>query len=285
MDKLAANGLGALAVRASGSVVYVADGVKGLQRYDISVATTPVKTAEVATAGTARGLALLEDFIIVADDDSGVRIFQNSRSGLGEVASLTVSGQAMGVAVSGARIYAAAGSGGVRVIQINDGLVLSDIGGVPTKDFCWGCDVSGGRLYSANDGSGVDIIDVTSSSPRLLNSIRIGGEVFGVAAINEDMCLVCNGRAGICVVDAHDSRNPTIVSRLASLGETRNARIHGDKGYVAAGFGGVAVVDLSDLRFPTVLKVIPNRNFAWEADSCGAYVYIADGSSGLIVGE
>ena len=94
----------------NGSKLLAGTGQSGLQLYDVTDPTAPIKTATFDTPGQALGLALQGHLAYVADGDAGLQVVDLSDAGTPEIiASFPTPRPARDVAVSGLLVLVVAG--------------------------------------------------------------------------------------------------------------------------------------------------------------------------------
>ncbi|WP_298933580.1 hypothetical protein [uncultured Ramlibacter sp.] len=214
----------ALAVVASGSYAYVADGSAGLRIIDISNPTSPTLVGTYDTSGSAEGVTVSGSYAYVADNYAGLLTIDISNPANPTlVGTYNPSGNAMAVTVSGSYAYVADGSAGLRIIDISNPASPTLVGTYATNGSANGVTVSGSYAYVAEGGVGVRIIDISNpASPTLVATYDTSGNAVGVA-VSGNGVYVADGDSGLQVFTfktAFSSNSDTVSLTIAPVADT-----------------------------------------------------------------
>lgn len=116
------------------------------------------------------------------DKSTRISMYLDSGNRRSIVGSMGTTGSAKDIKISGVYAFVAAGSGGLRVIDISSPSVPVEIGFVETSDEAYGVAIAGNYAYVADgpDG-GLQVIDIsTPSAPVIVGSVPNPGNSFFV---------------------------------------------------------------------------------------------------------
>jgi hypothetical protein len=149
-----------LSYELSNSMLYIADGIAGLEIWDISNPSFPTIVGSWDTPGQANGVTVSGSYAYVADADSGLRVIDVSiPSNPTEVGYCDTPDDARDVAVSGSYAYVADGTAGLRVIDVSSPSNPTEVGYYDTPDIAVGVAVSGYYAYVADFRAGLQIYE------------------------------------------------------------------------------------------------------------------------------
>jgi hypothetical protein len=209
-------------------------------------------------------------------------------------------GLVQGVAVdAGGRLaYVAAGSAGLRVVDVSNPASPVEIGACDTTDSALDVAVADGPAgpiaYVAADWDGLLIIDV--SNPAAPTQISVYTSINGPA----DRVTVLDNYAYIAgsfvleIIDISNASAPTLASSfnsypgqaydvavISTLGAQEAGDLPAKIAYVANGDAGLRMLDVSDAAAPTAIGVCDTPGTAYGVVVSGSLAYVADLSSGL----
>jgi len=126
---------------------------------DVSDPAHPVEVGFYDTPGSAEGVAVLGDYVYVADGDAGLRIVDVSDPvHPAEVGFYDTPGYALGVAVLGDYAYVADVWMGLRIVDVSDPVHPAEVGFYNTPGSAYGVAVSRGYAYVADGNGGLVIL-------------------------------------------------------------------------------------------------------------------------------
>jgi hypothetical protein len=228
---------------ATGGYLYVADG-PNFSRFGIANPTVPVDIGGSASMNSARGVACLGAYRLVADYGVGLKVLDDTN-----LLSITPVGLCP---LSAARDVAARGNY-AYVVDESDGLITVDVSEpasprVVRRNALMGGTGKGialgdGYVYLALGSAGLAIFDLTdpmSPSPRgTLTTVDACSLV-----VSGSYAYVADGTGGLAIVSVVDPDRPSLARRVATT-DAHDVAVRGRYAYVADGTGGIQVVDLS----------------------------------------
>ena len=217
-------------------------GTSGIDIYNVSQPTNPVKVAWINTATS--DLALQDSFLYSVNSESLTVFNIASKTNPYRVGAVADSGEA--IAVAGGKAYLPWGTfgwHGMYILDVSDpraphraGVWNSTVGSVAAR----------GNLCYASDAGRFHILDMTNpASPQELSSVGVGGNVY----LDGNFAYL----SSFAVIDIMDSLSPGIVGQCSLATEaTMAVWTTGDYGY---GFpscleNGLAIVDYRDPVHP-----------------------------------
>ena len=202
-----------------------------------------------------------ERVVYVANSHDGLRRLDLSEPGAPVVSgTVETRGQAVGVAVSGDRVYVGDNSLGFDVVDSagamqRAGEYLGD--GFPR-------DIAATRalVFVADQPAGLIVVDVSDpAAPTVAGGLSLGREpIVGVVvpdarswdAAPPPVAAVASGTAGLLVVDVSDPRAPVVAAPIAPGGRFAGVAMWGERLFVA-GAGALRVFDLADPGQPALI--------------------------------
>ncbi len=193
---------GHLGMVLSGSRLYLADLIIGLQVIDVSVPTAPFFLGSVATPTLAYGVTVSGTRVYVADGLEGLQVIDVSDPdplNWNILGSVDTPGFARGVTVSGTLAYVADGPSGLQVIDLSDPdpmnwNILGSVGLPSCSGGAVEVTLSGNRVYLAYEGAGLQVADVSNpAAPFFLGSVATTNSARGVAVSGTVAYVVQSG--------------------------------------------------------------------------------------------
>jgi hypothetical protein len=186
-------------------------------------------------------------------------------------------GFAEGIAVSGDVAYVAAGSAGLRVVDISDPEQPREVGVYPPT--ATAVAVSGSRAFVVQPG-GLQIVDVSNPSIPVPLGFAELGESSDVE-VSGGYAFVAS-EIGMKVVDVSSPSAPHEVQYVNVLHQTNALAISGTHAYVAASEGGLMVIDIVDPLQPNIVSFDHTR-YALDVAVDGNHAYLVDPQEGFRV--
>ncbi|MEI7634223.1 MAG: hypothetical protein WCK47_08090 [bacterium] len=260
--------------------------------WNISSPGLPVKKASVKLPQVVNGVAQANS-MGYATYGTGFQIIDGtnilSPRLRGRYVSPSPSEDLRGVVVSGTIAYVAAGTAGLRVLDVSNPDAPSPLALYDTPGNAIGLAVSGNRAYVAIHDAGLLILDVTNpSAPTLLGSYDTPGFAFGVT-VSGTRAYVADGfgTENFLILDVSNPAAPFKLGSCALSGFPKDIQLFGNTAYVAMSTEGVGIVDITNSAAPTV-----KGSFYSHGDACQTAIkstpmvriaYIADGFNGLVL--
>jgi len=170
------------------------------------------------------------------------------------------------VAVSGTLAYVAAGGSGLRVVDISNPALPTEIGAWDSRGYANGVAVAGSIAYLADGPYGLRVVDVSKpSQPVEVGSAYPMNYAFKVAVQGRVACIAAAG-AGMLIADVTDPRHPVEVGSLSTGGYAYGVAVAGSTAYVADGWEGLKIVSVTNPGLPVLrgaYKGTP-RTWPWQ---------------------
>jgi len=187
------------------------------------------------------------------------------------------------VAVNGTLAYVAAGGAGLRVVDISNPALPTEVGAWDSRGYAQGVAVAGTVAYLADGPFGLRLVDVSKpSQPVEVGSAYSMNYAFKVAVQGHHACIAAAG-AGLLIADVTDPRHPVEVGSLATTGYAYGVAVAGNVAYVADGWEGVKTVTVADPAHPLLLGALKTPGWAFGVTVLGTTAYVADAFGGLRV--
>ncbi|MBP6471403.1 MAG: DUF11 domain-containing protein [Chloroflexi bacterium] len=237
-----------IAVNATRVLAYVADTGGGLHIIDISNPALMVSLSNPATAGQALDVDYFGNYVFVADDTAGVRLFN---------------------AVNPANP--------VPFTPPN----------VDTEGYAVALAAGNNRIYVADSWAGMSIIDFSVvNNPNIIGRFASLGEVNGVAVSQTSpYAFSADGLRGLASTNAADRTAPVKADTATLADYALNVQLAGDYAFAADSFGGLQVVDVSAPGLLTAVASLPTHDVAVDIALSGNFAYLADSLEGLFIAD
>lgn len=277
----------------------------------------------VPTRGFAISLVAAGGILYVANGYDGVRIGRVGRDGTVDWIGHIQTVEARDVALGGAYLFIADGSGGLKTADVRDPAHATIVGRHASPYFMSALVVKSGRAYCAGGLGGVEIVDVAEPrQPKLVwrsdfsevRGIDVDGRylyfadgykgcrIYSLAAgapspvsvldtpgwncdcfVVRNIAYLADGGAGISIVDVSDRKNPRTVGSFSLGTVTRAVHALGKTLFAAAHTRGVAAIDVSNPRRPSIAAWYDTADDARGIFADDDFVYAASGSGGVYV--
>jgi hypothetical protein len=240
-------------VAVSGTNVFVADGDGGLLVFDISTPKSPVLLSAKTVGGSAQNVAVNGGFAYVVFPGTLVVV------GVTNPSNPIVRGQvtlpdsySRSVAVIGARAFVATFLHGLRIIDVSNPDVPSDVGRAPSVDYPLSVAVSGNLVVA---GCAYSEVAVSSFSGGVMT---YQGTAYGAPA-SYNLAVAGNrayipGGSGLSVIDVSNPLSPSLAGSLSSVsGSYGSVALSGNYLYACVDgvVSGVRIFDVANPALPT----------------------------------
>ena len=183
------------------------------------------------------------------------------------------------ITVNGSTAYVADGAAGLRVLDVNDPVAVTELGAFDTID-AQSVTIDGTTAYVADGAAGVRVLDV--SDPAAITELGAFDTTDAQSVtLDGTTVYVSDGAGGVRVLDVSD---PVAVTELGVFDTTdaQSVTLDGTTAYVADGADGVRVLDVSNPAAITQLGIFETTD-AQSVILDGTTAYVADGVEGLLV--
>jgi len=186
-----------------------------------------------------------------------------------------------GVTISGTLAYVAAGSAGLRVVNVSDPAHPAEIGAWDSPGYAEGVAVDGQVAYLADGPYGLATVDVTNpAQPTALGSAYVTNFAFGVA-VSGHTAYIAAGDAGLLVANVTDPAHPVETGVVDTPGFAYGVAADGAYAYVADGWNGLQVVNVANPGLPALSGLLSTPGWAFGVALSGTRAYVADAAGGL----
>ncbi len=190
------------------------------------------------------------------------------------------------IILSGSVLYVAAGTDGLRALNVSD---LENVTQIDHYDTGTGeahdLTRSGDLVYVAAGSDGLQILNISNpANITYVNSYINGtGDTFGIIK-SGDLAYIADGTDGLRILNITDPTNISqVVQYVNGTAEANKIALSGSFAYVADGADGLEILDISVPENVTRVGHFDDGGVAndlWIADP---YLYLADGSDGFEV--
>lgn len=183
--------------------------------------------------------------------------------------------------VDASRVYVAAGTEGVLVVDAADVTNPRLIGRWDSPGSAEGIAVDGTLLYLADGPFGLQLVDVSDPAlPAPISSSFDTNFAFDVA-IKKAHAFIAAADAGLLIADVSVPSAPREVAILDTPGYARGIAIDGATVYLADQWGGVRVVSIAEPARPREIASVALPSWAFAVGMSDNTLHVASGSQGL----
>jgi hypothetical protein len=126
-----------------------------------------------------------------------------SNSAFPSLAGSVSTGGAKELVIDGTYAYVAAGSSGLKVVDISNPSSPTVVGSADTRNFAWDVSITGSIVYVADYGSGVQVFDVSNpTAPLFVGGADTPWEARGIA-VADGYVYVADALSGFLVLPTH----------------------------------------------------------------------------------
>jgi hypothetical protein len=263
--------------------LYIADGVVGLEIWDVTNPSAPTKLGAYNTPGHACAVYVLDNYAYVADASSGLRIINISDlSSPTEIGYYDTPGSAYGVYIIGNYAYVADRDSGLRVIDISDPSSPTEIGYYDTPGSAYDVYVTGDYAYVADGDSGLRVIDISDpSSPTEIGYYDTPGSAYGVYVL-ENHVYVADYGENLRIIDISDPSLPTEIGYYDTWGFTYDVYVVDGYAYIADHYNGLRIINVSTPSSPNEVGFYKTPGVVRDIYVSGSHAYLV-GDLGLYI--
>ncbi len=274
----------------SGAFGYVLqDGAAGvLDVLDLGAPDLPEELGVATTTGAARGLAVVDDRLYVADGNAGLRIFDLADplapSSLGGIDTPSF---AHDVTLAPPYAFICDGASGCRVIDVSNPAAPQSVAALDTPGTAYGGALLGDHLLVADGDFGLQVLDVAiPTSLSTASSTPMSGKAYRVEVASEDDALACvvgGETVGfVQLVDVSDPESPVLLGSLSLARPARGVEISNGIAYIAcladlSGQGSIALVALADPMAPVLLRETRTPLSAYDVTVAEVVTFVSGG--------
>lgn len=279
----------------AGHHAYIASG--DVYQFDIASPMTPILDITYPTPGQAAEVAVAGGYLYIADQSSGLRIYEFSTSlPVSEVGVYAPPAEVRQVAIDGDHAYVSDASR-LWVIDITDPIMPASQGSLNLSPVD-GLVAEGGYIYVANNG--LSIVDATEPlSPTLITHMGLAGGASSVA-ITGTYAYVLSYNFGLWIVDVSDPAYPRLVGSFSGISQAMGLALQGTCVYIVGRGGGQGgglwIVDVANpasprnvgyvsLGIPTGLAVVDQLAYITDMQRGFTIIDVGDPARPVVIGQ
>jgi hypothetical protein len=279
---------------AGSSFLHVAAGDAGLEVAYVSSKVNPTallyppvtgSAVSVLLPGTANAVVVGPNDSFVACGSGGVQVV--GMSTWTNKSSYPSSGDVVGVTYSNNTLYAACANAGIMLLDMSNPAKPSRFGGYVTADIANALTLVGTNIYVASGGLEVFVTNFPANPPRLGNYFdTTNGSTIRAVTVISNMVFGADSGLGMTVINVASNASPKWVTNFIVAGFPSGITSYGDTNvFVTVGTSGLEIEDVSDPTNPVTTGVVDTPGDAQDVavDTNGAYAYVADGFTGVMV--
>jgi hypothetical protein len=245
----------AVGLTADTAMVYLAALDHGLIIVDATNTAAPTTVGQFSAPASVLNMAIQGDYAYTVDGTRGLWIFDLINPETPQEIHFVSIPEASGVFLDDSHAYVAAGSNGLRIVNISDPKNSYIEGSLDTEGFAQavlvirrpGSDPPIRYAYIADGANGLIVMDVSNpATPVRVGSLAGIGTAFRLTYDGNDYIYVSANEDGLVAVNVVDPTRPALMSITNQDGITRGmATLPLSTGYVAAGDDGMLIIDIS----------------------------------------
>jgi hypothetical protein len=184
--------------------------------------------------------------------------------------------RARDLAVISNRVYMADWNGGLRVIDITNPSLPTELGSVPINGSALGVAARGGYAYVGGwDSTLLYVVDIADAvHPTIAASCPLNGRP-NTLALQGNYAYVVDWGYGLTVVDISDTLNPNPIGRLPTGTFVQKLAVQ-DNHLFLAQQGSLQIIDISDPTLPARIGEVSISSWPWGIAVAGNYVYVGE---------
>ena len=256
----------------------------GLEIFDLTRPTQPLRIGEIATPGNAQGIAVEDGFAYVADGAAGMHLIDVSQpSSPRLIKTVGDFDNAYRIHLANGNVYVVDNSKkGLKIFnqqEMQDAPNPKPIGTFLTVGNAYNVWVDGDTVYLSDDNEGVQILDFGRIDvPAIAGKVEIFGFDFQVV---DGYAYVASGN--LQIVDVRNRFKPEIISTVRTPGLVSGVQFRDGFVYLTDWQAGFYIVDVRNRNSPQIVVHQPTAGNATTVALFRTYAYIADGAAGLQV--
>ena len=149
------------------------------------------------------------------------------------------------IAISGTLAYVAAGGAGLRVVDVSNPALPTEVGAWDSHGYAQGVTVAGTIAYLADGPYGLRLVDISKpSQPVEVGSAYPMNYAFDVAVQGHYAYIAAAG-AGLLIADVTEAAHPREALQLGTPGYAVGVALVKDMAYVADAWKGIQIVSVA----------------------------------------
>ncbi len=179
--------------------------------------------------------------------------------------------------------YVAAGSEGLRILDVSDPEAILLVGQYQTEYPLLRLKLQEKTLYLATDGPLLEILDVSDSvTPTWLGSHRLDTDVSGVFPVG-NLLYVAKQGGDLVILDVTDPSVIHHVTNIVTEGTVSDIRFRSGYAYILDQLQGLLIYDLSNAAKPSFVGIYEDTAVVNRLDLEGDRLYLTDSLEGLSI--
>jgi hypothetical protein len=171
-------------------------------------------------------------------------------------------------------------AGGLEVMDIADADNPASLLVVPTAGQPSDAAILNETLYLADGSAGVRVMSLAvPSAPAEIGSYEVQAPATAVAGPSAAQIYAAQGRDGLAAVDLSKPLDPTQSSLLTTGSNVRDIAVNGQYAYLACGADGLQIVDISLPSAPVLKGSFATAGFCTRVACSGSTAVLTDGNS------
>jgi len=264
----------------------------GVSIFDVSDPSDPELVGQYMTPGRANGVAIVGNYLFVADYEDGLIILDVSvKSSPGFIANYTTTGRALNVDVDGNYAYISDHRNGLEIIDITDKSDPQHVGNFDTTPtggddfYAYDVDIQGDYVYIAADRR-FYIVDVSDKANPIEKS-RLSSRDSEHISVSDNYAYLDYYDSGhddtdLLIINVTDPSNPEKITTYDTPGGVSGVTILGDIAFIAD-WDGLYVLNITDKENPDLISGCDTEGSSYDLFYHNNIVYLADGSNGLSI--
>jgi len=254
-------------------------GNNGVDVFDITDKTNPIKLTRITTPDGALGLCIIDNTLYIAATSNGLMIVDISDPENPETLSIVSAIFGMDVYVNQDYAYVAS-STSFSVIDVSDPSNPERVVTVSGNERVYKMHGVEDTLYIGETYQGLMVYDTTDpTEPTYIRIVSGTTGIFDITSNTDKLYLGCHGN-GVKILDITDRQNPELIGSYNNGGEAYGVTVVDDFLLVADLQQGVEILDISNPRIPTLAArwtTTHPHDIAGDTE----YVFLADQDDGL----
>ncbi|MBI5058982.1 T9SS type A sorting domain-containing protein [candidate division KSB1 bacterium] len=268
------------AVRVDGDILYAATLWNGLRVIDIADRTRPAEIAALDLGGSVTAITTHGATAYVGVSARLVCVNVTNPAAPQRLGEVTQFGGAQDLIERGGYLYAASGSGGLRIADVTNPNSPVVVGTAATRNQAYGVDLLGSLAFIADYESGLSIFDTSNPALPQLVGETTNQPGFMDVVVHDSVVYAAAGD-GLHIIDATIPADPHEIGVFAQAMGAQALALRWPLLFVDCHYLGLYVFDCTEPLSPTVYGFMDTPEFeAWGVACDSTYAYLAAGYHG-----
>ncbi len=233
-----------------------------VQVVDLADPMNPVLLGRLSVSDWAQSLALHGDYLCIAqhNDAWGASSHNFSIAAVRNpsfvpLVSSEIGGEVESMDLSDGFAFLAAGTEGLRVVDIGQLDSPVEIAQLPLPGHAGDISLWGDYAYLACDEGGLQVVNISLPSAPFVEGSLMVEEDARCLDYRGDHVYIGTHSGDLAVVSVADPSTPVEVGRIANYGEILDLTVHGNAAYMAREDNGILIADVSDPANPVQIDL------------------------------